>query len=269
MNPDHPFFSIITITLNSGELSLATAQSVLSQTFRDYEYLVKDGGSSDGTVSQLNQLGIEVIVAEDHGIYDAMNQALKRSRGDYVYFLNAGDTLISPSVLEQIHQTILESQYPSLVFGDIRILGEHPFMDEDRRDLIYSSRLGRFYLFRRMICHQAWFMRRDLIEQCHGFSTTYRLLSDYDLLLKVVLKQRARYRKADLLTVNYLGGGASEVQPERLAAERACVVREYFHPLEIRCYEQILKLVDRFIKPTYYRLHPHFPSSVRNRLNGA
>ena len=94
-----PFFSVVTVTLNAAEKAAQTARSVLEQTFGDYEYIVKDGGSTDDTVRKLRELGsFNIQVCRDSGIYNAMNQALRCCSGKYVCFLNAGDVFTSESV---------------------------------------------------------------------------------------------------------------------------------------------------------------------------
>ena len=93
-------FSIIVVTLNAGEKLKETVQSVLAQQFTDYEIVVKDGGSTDGSVEKLPQdARLMVYVRKDKGIYDAMNQAVEFAKGQYVLFLNCGDFFYDQTVL--------------------------------------------------------------------------------------------------------------------------------------------------------------------------
>ena len=87
-----PFFSIIVVCLNPGEKLLQTLQSIQKQEFRDYEIVLKDGGSTDGSLQELDpgQSGLHVVTKPDRGIYDAMNQAVEEAKGRFVFFLNCG-----------------------------------------------------------------------------------------------------------------------------------------------------------------------------------
>ena len=87
-----PFFSIIVVCLNPGEKLLQTLQSIQKQEFRDYEIVLKDGGSTDGSLQKLypEQSGLLVVTKPDRGIYDAMNQAVEEAKGRFVFFLNCG-----------------------------------------------------------------------------------------------------------------------------------------------------------------------------------
>src|ERR687883_1909022 len=98
-----PLFSIVTVTLNCAEDAEHTAQSVVAQTFTDYEYIVKDGGSTDGTVERLRAFEKpQIYVSPDQGVYSAMNQALAACSGIYVCFLNAGDLFATPETLTRV-----------------------------------------------------------------------------------------------------------------------------------------------------------------------
>ena len=112
-----PKFSIITITYNAAEVIEPTLQSVLAQTYTNYEYLLIDGGSTDGTVAKAQASGIAIahLVSErDNGLYDAMNKGLALATGDYLCFLNAGDAFYAPSTLQQIVDAIKDEKAPIL-----------------------------------------------------------------------------------------------------------------------------------------------------------
>ena len=116
-----PLFSIITVCLNCKDKLIDTAASLSKQTFKDYEYIIKDGISSDGTQEIINNLNADIAVSNrDNGIHDAMNQALKLSTGQYIHFLNAGDLLHDSEVLEDIAKEIhLSTKKADLYYGDV------------------------------------------------------------------------------------------------------------------------------------------------------
>lgn len=106
----HILYSIIVVCLNSGQRLCDTIESILNQTYEDYEVIVKDGGSSDGSVERLMEVcddkRIHVHTRQDTGIYDAMNQAVELARGEYYLFLNTGDSFYDETVLNKITSEI-------------------------------------------------------------------------------------------------------------------------------------------------------------------
>ena len=122
-------FSILVVSLNPGDKLLQTLQSIEKQTCRDYEVIIKDGGSTDGSMETAKQyksiLGerLRIVQKEDKGIYDAMNQAVLKAAGEYVYFLNCGDRFYSEQVLAHMEKLIRERQgeekVPSIYYGNI------------------------------------------------------------------------------------------------------------------------------------------------------
>ena len=110
-----PFFSIVVVSLNPGERLKNTLDSIWNQTFTDYEVILKDGGSSDGSLQELiedgyfeNKNQIKIVQKKDKSIYDGMNQAVQEVSGRYVQFLNCGDYFYSETVLEEVAKFITE-----------------------------------------------------------------------------------------------------------------------------------------------------------------
>src|SRR5690606_31398465 len=104
-----------------------------------------------------------IIVSPDTGIYDAMNQSLVYCSGEYVCFLNAGDKFSDDTILEKIAFIARKSNYPDFIFGDIVSYEGISAVSSKGRHITYRDKLSRFYLFRKMICHQAWFVKRKLL----------------------------------------------------------------------------------------------------------
>ncbi|MDE6502876.1 MAG: glycosyltransferase, partial [Muribaculaceae bacterium] len=115
-----PLFSVITICFNAEETIVPTLESVKSQSFGDFEYIVQDGMSSDRTVALVKEAGIQslcLVSERDNGIYDAMNRGLGRARGEYVIFLNAGDAFHGSDALRRIADIIERENNPGIVYG--------------------------------------------------------------------------------------------------------------------------------------------------------
>lgn len=187
----NPFFSIIVVCLQAGEELRKTVESVLSQTDTDFEVIVKDGGSTDGSVERLPADGrLRVFSRRDAGIYDAMNQAALEVRGRYVLFLNCGDYLYDAAVLENVHRAVAERcggrkktegrdgrkktvrrgetrQTPleKECFGDFPAVFYGNTYERAAGSLVMSNpRLDAFGCYRNVPCHQSCFYHASLIR---------------------------------------------------------------------------------------------------------
>jgi glycosyltransferase involved in cell wall biosynthesis len=215
-----PFFSIITTTLNAGNSLNKTIQSVAQQTYSDYEHLIKDGGSTDGSVEcAVTNLKQRIISKRDSGIYNAMNQALEESTGEYVLFLNSGDIFYNNKVLHKV-SNILNKNKTDLLYGHI----------EDNGVIItYPKVLTNWYMYRNSICHQAWFLSRRCYELCDGFNLNYKVLADHNILLELILRFKISYQLIKQPVVSIMPMGFSAVNNATRASERKYLMRYYFH----------------------------------------
>lgn len=210
-----PVFSVITVTLNPGGSLGRTVDSVRRQRCRAFEHIIKDGGSTDGSLDGMAGATEDyrpIVVREpDSGIYDAMNQGLRAARGTYVLFLNAGDRLYDDGVLGDVASAVSVDPAPSLVYGD--------YFDEPLQAVLKSpKRLSNFFLFRNTLCHQACFVRRSVMNALGGFDTSLTVVADYDALIRMRLGLGVSYLHLARPLVSTLGGGFSA---QRANAERA------------------------------------------------
>ena len=124
----HPKFSIITVTYNAGKVLEDTIQSVITQTYKNVEYILVDGGSTDNTLNIINQYRsmIQQVVSEpDQGLYDAMNKGIRMATGDYICFLNAGDAFHEDDTLQQmVHSIAVNNTLPDVLYGETAIVDE-------------------------------------------------------------------------------------------------------------------------------------------------
>ncbi|NJN15527.1 MAG: glycosyltransferase [Oscillochloris sp.] len=225
-----PLFSVVTVTLNCAEAAVATAQTVLAQTYPHIEYIVKDGGSTDGTPERLRELGVSnVHVSADNGIYSAMNQALAQCSGEYVYFLNAGDTFASPTVLAELAERI--DRNAAIVYAELLL---QPMQRRTR----HPSTLSRYYLFRKNMNHQAWMARREVYHRLGGLNEAYRFCADQELIWQARFRHNLRFQHVDLTLAEFVYGGASTTAQNRARVdrERWRLLFEFFHPVEIVLY---------------------------------
>lgn len=216
----NPFFNIVVVSLNAKELISATINSVLSQICCDYEIVVKDGLSTDGTLEQIPKCEkIRIYSEPDTGIYDAMNQATKYLNGRYVLYLNCGDTFASDDVLKRT-KGILENNDYALAYGDFLRNGVLR---------VAPKKMTGFASYRNALCHQAVFFRKDTLEKIPTYNTTYKVLADYDLELRIIRSYKSTI-SLGFPVCNYLCGGFSET-PKGWAlnkAERKTVIKSNF-----------------------------------------
>ena len=210
MNP--PLISVITPTFNSGAKIAATVASVLSQQRGLYEFLVIDGGSTDGTLAHLRAQGpaLRYLSEPDKGIYDAMNKGIRLTSGKFLYFLGAGDRLL-PGVLEAVAAEIRrlpcqgQTSQPTLLYGNV---------DWSGSSRPYDGRFNRFKLLRHNICHQAIFYQRSVFERLGFYNTKYAFLADWEFNIRCFNDQGIHKRYIPLRIANYEGGGKSVTAPD-------------------------------------------------------
>ena len=145
----NPLFSIITITFNAEQVLPPTLESVKRQSFTNFEHLVVDGASTDGTVKIAERSGIKgisVVSESDRGLYDAMNKGIRRAKGEYLIFLNAGDAFHAPSSLQEIADAIEQGAQPDIVYGQTQIV------DADRNFVAMRHLTACWCVIRRLWC---------------------------------------------------------------------------------------------------------------------
>jgi glycosyltransferase involved in cell wall biosynthesis len=167
-------FSIVTVSYNCSNDLEKTINSVLSQQFTNYEFLVIDGGSSDGTSGLLKQFSnrIDIIVSEsDLGIYDAMNKGVKLSTGKYIIFMNSGDLFYNDSVLANVFP--FTDKYDVLYGDSVSDYGYKRVLRKSSSDLVYKN--SRFT--RLGFSHQSVFLKRSYFEnKNNGFDLDFPIL---------------------------------------------------------------------------------------------
>jgi len=176
-------FSIITICYNEGNRIEKTLQSIFSQTFLDYESIVIDGGSTDGTVDIIKKYldRITYFVSEkDNGRYDAMNKGIMVSNGEYLLFLNGGDYFASKTVLQDVVNFRLDTP---IIYGNI-------ITRKGNIDKIKNTNriIGKpFAFYKKTFPHPGTFIKKGLFDQYGLYNTTYTISSDNDFFKRVII----------------------------------------------------------------------------------
>ena len=224
------FFSVVVVSLNSGERLKKTLQSILNQTFSDYEVIIKDGGSKDGSLDFLSSEHvlekypqIRLIQEKDRSIYDGMNQAVAYVSGRYVQFLNCGDLFYDGNVLRNVADYITEyfrteketaedihaaaSSRPMIFYGNQYNLIQKTIVTS-------APQMNDFACFRNVPCHQVCFYNSRLFEK-RAYLPEYKVSADYEHFLHCIYEENAQTKAMPIVVCLYEGGGYSETEENR------------------------------------------------------
>lgn len=219
MNSDL-FYSIIVVCLNAGERLHDTVESILQQKYGHYEIVIKDGGSSDGSVERLQAAfqddRIHIHTKKDNGIYDAMNQAVSLAQGEYYLFLNAGDNFYDAMVLDKITEEIIqirnEGKKADVIYGNLY----HKALNT----IIYAApEINDFTCYRNVPCHQTCFYHRSMFET-RGYKPEYNVRADYEHFLWCFYEKQAGIWYVPVMVASYEGGGYSETKENKKRSAR-------------------------------------------------
>jgi glycosyltransferase involved in cell wall biosynthesis len=220
--------SIITITYNAEKYLERTIQSIINQSIQDFEYIIIDGKSKDGTlaIAEKYKSSVNKLISEpDKGLYDAMNKGLKNASGDFVWFMNAGDEINDNQVVEKIYKAI--SDEIDVLYGDAF------FVDNDGniqglRSEITPHRLPKDLKWQDMklgmlVCHQAFIARKSIAP----LYMENNLSADVDWEIEC-LKQAREVKYLNFVVAKYLTGGISNKQLKRSLLDRYEVLKKHF-----------------------------------------
>lgn len=202
--------TLITVTFNACASLEETILSVQQQHFKNLEYLIVDGGSTDGTLEMVKKYAdvVTSFVSEpDKGIYDAMNKGLKRATGDVVGFLHADDRFAHPQVLNNVMR-VFESKKPDALYGDLQYVTSF--------EPLKVLRHWKSGAFNRQLIRKGWmpphptvYFKRSLLNQIGYFDTSYKIAADYDWLLRLLLIEDVSIDYLPEVLVYMATGGAS------------------------------------------------------------
>lgn len=205
--------SIITATYNSERTLRDTMESILNQTFQDFEYIIVDGASKDATLDIIREYEprfqgkMRYLCEPDKGIYDAMNKGFAMATGDVIGILNSDDFFTSDDVLQAVVDGFA-GEYVDAVYADIHFVGTD---DLTKCVRYYSSSVFRPWMMRfgMIPAHPSFYCRKAVYDQYGSFDTTYRIAADFEILLRLIFihRIRTRYVKKDFVTMRL--GGAS------------------------------------------------------------
>ncbi|MBO4597226.1 MAG: glycosyltransferase [Bacteroidaceae bacterium] len=234
-------FSIITINFNNKEGLRKTLDSVVCQTFTDYELIVIDGGSTDGGAALLEEYGkyITFGVSEpDKGVYNAQNKGVQHASGEYCIFMNSGDLFYDSHVLENVSAE-LENGI------DIAVGDTYFYKDESENRYVHAPEyitLWRVYIG---INHQSAFIKRQLLLE-NPYDETLKICADWKFWLQELVKNERSYQHLNLIVAQYDLNGMSYNEDTRLAEEHKVMQQLFPQPIVREYEERYNSSIDRF-----------------------
>lgn len=224
-----PKFSIITVTYQAGKVLEDTIRSVVFQTYRNVEYIIVDGASTDNTLEIANKYSkhISRVISEpDKGLYDAMNKGIRLATGDYLCFLNAGDKLHGNETLQRMVQTLKGERLPDVLYGETAIVDEEGHFLRMRRLSAPEKLHWKSFKQGMLVCHQAFFARRELAIK-HLYDLQYRFSADFDWCIRI-MKQARCLHNTGLTIIDYLNEGMTTRNHKASLKERFRIMAKHY-----------------------------------------
>jgi glycosyltransferase involved in cell wall biosynthesis len=219
--------SIVTINLNNAKGLQKTLESVVDQSFVDFELLVIDGGSTDGSAEVIRQYENKIsywVSEPDKGIYHAMNKGIKLTTGSYILFLNSGDSLVKNSILDDVFKVIKSNTSIDFFYGDT-------INARSQAIHTYPTTLTFSYFYERTINHQSTIFKKDLFVNYGLYTESFRIVSDWEYYLKLLFLNQCSYMHVNfpIVVFDYDHGlSTSPCAAETIKTERELVLKKYF-----------------------------------------
>lgn len=226
--------SIITACYNSEQTIEQTIQSVLKQTYKNIEYIIIDGTSTDRTMAIIEKYRewIDVVVTEeDSGVYDAFNKGLQYVTGEYIMFLNSDDYFVGNDVIKHIETFIKQNKSPIAIYGNIYYLNERTgqVTKQGKNLLIDDIQNGEIPQ------HPSFVFNKKVLEYIKQFDSSYQISADYEFMLKVILKYGEKVLYSNITTTYFrLGGLSSNLRTKELRDRETNTIRSAHNITPIR-----------------------------------
>ncbi len=224
MSSFNPKLSVITIVFNNVKDIERTMLSVINQTYKNIEYIIIDGCSTDGTLEVIEQYRPQIgifISEKDKGIYDAMNKGLAVATGDYVLFMNSGDEIYEPETVAKIFSAYADAD---IYYGETEMINADGESLGARRHQIPKQLKLSSFKFGMSVSHQAIYIKKSITEK---YDERYRLSSDIDWILKAI-KKADKIINVQFFVAKYLVGGMSKQKHLASLKERYQIFNTYY-----------------------------------------
>lgn len=241
-----PTISVITVVYNGEQHIGRTIESVISQTYKNIEYIIIDGKSTDKTLDIIARYnGVDLLLSEpDSGLYDAMNKGLLAATGDYVWFLNSGDQIFSPDTVEKMVAGL--EGFPHIIYGGTMIIDENQKEIGDRRLKPPDQLNWKSFQQGMVVCHQSMIVKKELAPL---YDLNYRLSSDFDWAIRVA-KNASRIHNTEQILSRFLEGGLTDQNIKAGLKERFRIMRRFYGliPTILRHFLFGLRLTNFYMK---------------------
>ncbi|MBE9869283.1 glycosyltransferase [Campylobacter concisus] len=206
MSLEQPKISIITVVFNGEKYLEQTIKSIVNQTYKNFEYIIIDGGSTDGTIDIIKKYEDKISYwssEKDNGLYDAMNKGIEKANGDWINFMNVGDSFYLDNILENI---FLQKELKNIdvIYGNHNVIYPHKTKIKKAGDINDIWKGSQF-------CHQSSFVSSHIHKQCK-FNISNRIGADFEFFYTIYKKRNAKFKYIDIVIANYSAGGLSDVE---------------------------------------------------------
>ncbi len=241
----NPLFSIITVTYNAADTLPATLKSVSEQSCRLFEHIIMDGASKDNTIKVAEDACIKemrLFSSPDNGLYDAMNKAMDVATGEYLIFLNAGDSFHTPDTLQLIADTIMDNDFPGIVYGQTQLVDAQRRRIGDRHLTAPEQLTLKSFANGMVVCHQAFIVLRRIAGE---YDLSYRFSADYEWCIRCLQHSRNNIYIDDTI-IDYLSEGLTTANRKASLKERFLIMCHYYGT--ISTIMRHLSFIPRFIR---------------------
>lgn len=220
---NNPTVSIITVNLNNAEGLEKTIHSVVKQNYSSIEYIIIDGGSTDNSKSIIDNYSQNIYLSisePDNGVYHAMNKGINKANGNYLLFLNSGDTLIGDDAIQSL---IDGGDNTDLIYGNLLMQN-----NTENRECIFPDELSFKFFFINSLPHPCTLINSSLFSKVGKYREDFKIASDWAFFIQAVCLHNCSYKHINKAIAVFHLGGLSSTHTEVIQKERQTIMNEYF-----------------------------------------
>lgn len=235
--------SIVTINRNNAVGLEKTMRSVASQTFKEFEYIVVDGASTDGSADVIKKMESEFahlkwVSEPDKGIYNAMNKGIRMATGDFIQILNSADCLASDDVTERMLESLEKEDRPSILYGNmVKCFPDgHRMVDK----CFAGQEITMLGMYTGTLNHDPAYIRRDLFEKYGYYDESLKIVSDWKWYMQAIVLggEKPRYVDIDVTLFDMSGISENSENKEKIRKERRTVLEKLIPSVYLRDYDR-------------------------------